>query len=338
MIELVMALAVSFFSTLFIAPKIIRYFKLVGITTRDVHKKEMPLIPSSAGVAVVIGLVAGLLFYIFLRTFVYNNRTGLELFAAITTVLIAMFGGFLDDLNIRQKRVGGYVEGKSGLRAGQKLLLTLPVAIPLMVIIAGNSTMNIPLIGKVNFGIFYPLFIVPIGVICTANMVNMLGGFNGLEAGMGLVYTSSLGVFALIHGEVIATVLLLTTSAALIAILKYNWTPAKILPGDSMTYVLGAVVATSAILGNMEKVAIITMIPFIAQGILKFYARFKLGRFPSDMGVLQKDGTIKPKYDGKIYSWTHLVMNMGNFSEKKIVLVMMGIQLIFSLIPFLNIL
>jgi len=88
----------------------------------------------------------------------------------------------------------------------------------------------------------------------------------------------------------------------------------------------------------MEKIAIITMTPFIIQGILKFYAHLKLGRFPSDLGVLQKDGTIKSKYDKKIYSWTHLVMNLGKFTEKQIVLIMIGIQVVFSIIPFLNVL
>jgi len=78
--------------------------------------------------------------------------------------------------------------------------------------------------------------------------------------------------------------------------------------------------------------------PFIIQGILKFYSRLKLGRFASDLGILQKDGVIKPKYGKQIYSWIHLITNLGNLNEKQIVIVMMLIQAFFSLIPFLNIL
>jgi UDP-N-acetylmuramyl pentapeptide phosphotransferase/UDP-N-acetylglucosamine-1-phosphate transferase len=101
--------------------------------------------------------------------------------------------------------------------------------------------------------------------------------------------------------------------------------------------VLGAVVACGAIIGNMEKIVVITMAPFIIQGILKFYAKLKIGHFPSDLGILQRDGTIKSKYGKNIYSWTHLVMNLGKFSEKQITLIMMGIQALFSIIPFLKI-
>jgi UDP-N-acetylglucosamine--dolichyl-phosphate N-acetylglucosaminephosphotransferase len=230
-------------------------------------------------------------------------------------------------------KVKGYIEGKRGLKAWQKPLLTIPAAIPLMAIMAGDTTMNLPLLGTINFGILYPLLIVPIGVIGASNMVNMLGGFNGLEAGMGLVYTLSLGIFAYFHGKTIAAIIFLVTSGALLAILRYNFYPAKILAGDSLTYTLGAVVACGAIIGNMEKAALITMFPFLVQGALKFYSKFKLGYFASDLGILRRDGTIECKYSN-IYSWTHLMMKF-NLTEKQIVLVMMIVQIIFAFLPFL---
>jgi UDP-N-acetylglucosamine--dolichyl-phosphate N-acetylglucosaminephosphotransferase len=335
MIEKIIPIVVSFIGTFFITPYAIRYFKLIGLTTTDVHKRNKPLVPNSAGVPVVAGITAGLLVYVFLNVFIYKQTSQLvELFAAMSSILLIMFSGFIDDLNAKQVKVAGYVEGKRGLKAWQKPLLTVPAAIPLMAIMAGNTTMDIPFIGPVNFGIFYPLVLVPIGVVGASNMTNMLDGFNGLSAGMGLIYTSSLGLFALIHGDELASMIFLVTAGALLAILKYNFYPAKILSGDSLTYTLGAVVAVGAILGNMEKATIITMLPFIVQGALKFYSRFKLGHFASDLGILQKDNTIKPKYD-KIYSLTHFVMRLGNLKEREIVLMLMLIQTVFSVMPFL---
>jgi len=38
--------------------------------------------------------------------------------------------------------------------------------------------------GAVDWGIFYPLAIIPIGIVGAANAYNMLAGYNGLEAGM----------------------------------------------------------------------------------------------------------------------------------------------------------
>ena len=325
---------VAFFSTLFITPYAIRYFRFVGIVTTDVHKKGKPLVPHSAGVPLTVGIMGSLFFYIFLKVFLFKDLSNLiEIFAAASTILIIMFVGFLDDINTKQMKVKGYIEGKRGLKAWQKPLLTIPAAIPLMAIMAGDTTMNLPLLGTINFGILYPLLIVPIGVVGASNMVNMLGGFNGLEAGMGLVYTLSLGIFAYFHGKTIAAIIFLVTSGALLAILRYNFYPAKILAGDSLTYTLGAVVACGAIIGNMEKAALITMFPFLAQGALKFYSKFKLGYFASDLGILRRDGTIKCKYSN-IYSWTHLMMKF-NLTEKQIVLVMMIVQIIFAFLPFL---
>jgi UDP-N-acetylglucosamine--dolichyl-phosphate N-acetylglucosaminephosphotransferase len=328
---LIISMLISFATTLFIIPYAIRYFKFIGLVTTDVHKKRKPLVPYSAGMPVMAGIIMSLLFYIFLNVFIYHDSNQLTyFFAALTSILIISFSGLMDDLNSRQVKVAGYVEGKRGLKNWQKPLLTIPAALPLMAIMAGNTTMSIPLIGSVNFGIFYPLLIVPIGVVGAANMVNMLGGFNGLEAGMGAVYTLSLGIFSYIHGEMTACIIFLTTFASLIAALKYNFFPAKILPGDSLTYILGAVVATGAIVGNIEKATVITMMPFIIQGILKFYGLYKIKHFPSDMGILQKDGSIKSKYGNKIYSLTHVFMNLGNFTEKQIVIALILVQVFFS--------
>jgi len=339
MIEIFASVIISIFTTFVITPYAIRYFKLIGLATTDVHKKNKPLVPNSAGIPVVAGIIAGLLVYIFLNVFIHQESSQLvSLFASITSILIIMFSGFLDDLNSRQVKVAGHIEGKQGLKTWQKPLLTLPAAFPLMAIMAGDTTMNLPFVGTVDFGILYPLLIVPIGVVGAANMVNLLGGYNFLEAGMGLVYTFSLGIYAYLHGSIIASVIFLTTFGALLGLTKYNFYPAKILSGDSLTYTLGAVVAVGAIVGNMEKAAVITMMPFIIQGILKFYSRLKLGRFASDLGILQKDGTIKPKYGKQIYSWIHLITNLWNLNEKQIVFMMMIIQAVFSLIPFLGIL
>ncbi|MEM5836468.1 MAG: hypothetical protein ABIM58_02175 [candidate division WOR-3 bacterium] len=333
MILLISAIA-AFFITLFFTPYVIRYFKFIGLTSADVHKKGKPLVPISAGVPLAIGVIGGLLFYIFLSVFLLKDESQLvKLFAAITSIMIIMFSGFVDDLNSRQVKIAGYLEGKRGLKRWQKPLLTLPAAIPLIAIMAGETTMSLPFIGSVDFGIFYPLVIVPIGVVGASNMVNMLGGFNGLEAGMGLVYTSALGLYAYLYGNFIAATIFWITASALLALLKYNFYPAKILAGDSLTYTLGAIVACGAILGNMEKATVIVMLPFIIQGLLKFYSRFELGHFASDLGILQRNGKIKSKYD-KIYSWTHLLMKL-DLGEKEIVTGMILIQVAFSSLPFL---
>lgn len=332
-VEIVTAILSLFFAIILI-PFFIKYFKISGIMTRDLHKRGKPFVPHSLGVPFVLSLTFSLLFYIFFQVLIYQNYKDVSyLFASLLTLLLISFAGFLDDINTSQVKVGGYFEGKAGLKRIHKVLLTFPAALPLMVVMVGETTMNLPLIGAIDFGIWYSLLIVPIGVIGASNAVNMLDGFNGLASGMGLIYTLSLSIYALINNSTLAFVILFSAFCTLLPCFIFNFYPAKILSGDSLTYSLGAIIAIGAIIGNMERAAIITFTPFLIQGILKFYSRIKLGHFASDLGILTRDGKIKSKYK-EIFSLTHLAMKF-NLNEKQIVLFLMLIQSIFSLLPFL---
>jgi UDP-N-acetylglucosamine--dolichyl-phosphate N-acetylglucosaminephosphotransferase len=337
-VTLYISMLIAFATTFLITPFTIRYFRAAGLVDRDVHKRNTPILPHSMGLPVVAGILLSILFYVFVNVFVHRTTSNLlTIFAALTSILLITLIGLLDDINIKQNKVKNLYEGKRGLRRWVKPLFTLPAALPLMAIMAGTTTMIFPVIGEVQFGILYPLLIVPIGIVGASNMINMLGGFNGLETGMGLIYTLALGIFAWMNGSLSAALLFLATFAALLGAFKFNFYPAKILPGDSLTYLLGAVVATGAVIGNIEKAAILVTMPFIINGILKFYSYAKFGFFPSSLGILQKDGTIKSRHKEKVYSLTHLVMYSGNFSERQIVLILIGVQAVFATLPFLNI-
>ncbi len=327
------SLIVSFSAVYLATPRIISYFKAVGIADTDEHKKRKPLVATSAGMCAVVGIIAGLFFYIGMKVFVLQSSVQVvELLAAVSSILIITFVGFLDDLNTKQESYQGS-SVKAGISRWMKPILTLPAAVPLMAVSAGTTTMVLPLIGSIDLGLLYPLLVIPIVVVCVANMVNMLGGYNGLEAGMGLVYTASLGLYAFHIGETPAAAILLTCAATLLALVKYVKVPAGILAGDSLTYALGAVVACGAIIGNIERAALITMFPFIVQGLLKFYSKLREGHFASDLGVLQKDGTIRRRYK-KIYSLTHLALGSGA-TEKQVVGRLIAVQLVSSAIPWL---
>jgi len=334
--NLIISLIFSYITTFLVTPYVIDYFKRIGLITRDFHKKGKPLLPQSIGIPVLAGLLAGIMFFVFSQVFFSNDQsTVVELFAGLTTVMIAVFIGFLDDLNVKQIYERGK-EGHVGLKRWVKPLLILPAAIPLMVINAGHTTMTLPLLGTINFGILYPLLVIPIGVFGATNMINMTGAYNGIEAGMGAVYTFALGLFAFMHGSISAAVIFLSTFAALVSILKYNFVPAKILPGDSIQYLLGAVVATGAIIGNMQKVALIAVIPLLLNAMYKIYLRFfKLGYFPGEVGILQRDGTVKSKYDHS-YTIINFILRHGRFTEKQVVLIMIGIEAAFSILLFVN--
>lgn len=338
---LIISVIVSFFTTFIITPNVMRFLYVAGVVGLDIHKKNKPKLPASGGICTASGILTGLLTFVGIKTFVYGIQImSIYLLAVVSSILLVTFIGLLDDLNVKSKPVPTK-DGKNikiGFPQWVKPLLTLPAAIPLMVISAGDTTMAIPFIGDVNFGIVYPLLLVPIGVVGASNMVNMLGGFNGVEAGMGIVYTLSLGLLALTYNKEIAAIIFLSTFASLLAFIKFNWYPAQILPGDSLTYLLGSIVVVGVIIGNMERAGIIVMFPFLVQGVLKFYSLIKMKSFASDLGVLQKNGSIKSRYGKNIYSLTHVLMRIKPMGEKQITITLILIQIFFSIIPFLDIL
>jgi UDP-N-acetylglucosamine--dolichyl-phosphate N-acetylglucosaminephosphotransferase len=333
MIALLIAMAIAFLTTFIATPIAMKFLYTIGIVGLDLHKKNKPKLPASGGVCVASGLIVGLLVYIGIQTFFYNTKIeALNLLAAISSILIVTGVGIADDLNIRSK----LVKTKEGLdiKIGlpqSKWLLTLPAAVPLMVISIGNTTMSIPFIGSINFGLIYPLLLIPLGFVGASNVVNLLGGFNGSEAGMGAVYMLSLGLYALLHGNS-ASIIFLTSFAAILAFLFYNKYPSRILPGDSLTYLLGSTVAAGVIIGGMEKIGMIVLIPFFIEFFLKAKSRFRA----SCLGKLEKNGKLRPPYERKIYSITHVLMNLKPMSEREVTISLILIEIFFSLIPFLG--
>ncbi len=318
MIRLILLSALfSFLVVLFLTPWLIRYLRRIDLCVKDQNKENTPLIPISGGLAVFVGIFTGMMVYIFIQTFYYDKDGSLlALFAALVSLLLITLVGFMDDVIIEKSK-----NQSGGLKQWQKPLFTLSAALPLMVINSGVSVMGLPFLGVVDVGLFYPLLFVPIGVVGAANMVNMLGGFNGLEAGLGVIYMGMLGAYAYINERHVATLIAFLTVAALLAFLIYNKFPAKILPGDSLTYLLGGALASVAILGNMEKAALIVSIPFFIEFFLKLRKRFKVDSF----GHYQ-EGKIKSNEQG-IYSLPHIFTRTGKYTEKQIVLFLILIEL-----------
>ncbi len=319
--SVILVSVISFLITLVILPWLIRYLKKIELFVIDQNKEDKPLVPISGGLAVTAGILAAFMGWIFAKTFFQqlNSDAHIIIFAVLVSLLTVSFVGFIDDVLIKKSREGSY-----GLKQWQKPLLTLIAAAPLVAVKAGTTVITVPFYGSFDVGIFYPLILVPIGFIGATNMVNLLAGFNGSEAGMGLIYTGMLGLYAYVNGSYVAALLAFATFSSLLVFFYYNKYPAKILPGDSLTYLLGAVIASIAIVGNIEKAALIASIPFIIEFFLKMRTKFKAQSYG-----FYKDGKVQSKYD-KIYSIPHILTRTGKYTEKQVTMFMILVQLFFS--------
>jgi UDP-N-acetylglucosamine--dolichyl-phosphate N-acetylglucosaminephosphotransferase len=316
-------LMISFIFTYLSAPVFIRYLKRLNLEVKDMAKIRQTFVPISGGLIVLSGAFLSIMSYVFYHIFLLESTLSLvAIFAATTSMLIITMIGFMDDLLVRHSH-GEYV----GLKRWQKPLLTLPAAIPLMAVNVGVTGMAIPYFGYYEFGILYPLLLVPIGLVGASNMVNLLEGFNGIASGMGIIYMSSLGLFALTNGQSEAAIIAFAMAGALIAFFRFNFVPAKILPGDSLTYLLGAALASIAIIGNMERAALIVSVPFFIEFFLKLRGNFQVQTY----GYALPNGYVGTS-SKKIYSIPHILSRTRNYTEKQIVFFCMSIELFFSVL------
>ncbi|SNQ60926.1 MraY family glycosyltransferase [Candidatus Methanoperedens nitratireducens] len=312
---------ISFTTCFLILPGWIRRAETRRFVGRDLHKKDQREVAEMGGIVVIFSAVLAILVYIAFDTFYYSNSNSItEVLAVVASILIATIIGMTDDM----------LGWRIGLRQREKVLLTFLIPLPLAVINAGESEMTFPFLGTLSIGLLYPLLIVPVGMIGASNAFNMLAGYNGLEAGMGIITLSTLGLIAYSTENTVATVIAVTTISALVALLYYNKYPAKVFPGDTLTYPIGAIVAIVAIIGNMEKSAAMLFFLYYIEFLLK--ARGKLN--PKWTSKLLDDGSLAVR--DKVYSIPHITILLlrkikGKAYEYEVVSVVLFFQAVIAL-------
>ncbi|MCH7850053.1 MAG: glycosyl transferase family 4 [Nanoarchaeota archaeon] len=323
---LLISVVVSFVLAAGTLPYWIRKCQSIGLLWEDMNKKGHPKnVAASGGIVVVMAFILGVFTYVALKTFLFGGTVrALEIFSLLSMVLIIGLIGLVDDLL-------GWRNG--GLSNRFRLLLALIASIPLVVINAGVHTIALPFFGAINFGILYPLFLIPIGVAGAATTYNFLAGYNGLEAGQGILILSFLSFVAYSTGSPWLAIISLCMVASLLAFYIYNKYPAKVFPGDSLTYSIGALIAGMAILGNFERIAIVVFIPYILEVILKVRGKLKKHSFAK----IDSKGNLKMPYP-KVYGLEHLAIGVlnkfGKATEKGVVYLIYLIQIVFILVGF----
>ncbi len=282
---------ISFIATLLILPKWIERAKKEKLTGRDVHKLKKEKIAESGGIAVLIGFIIGAFLYVGLKTFFFEVETNLiQILGLLSVLFFAAMVGVFDDI----------LGWKRGLLRKTRIALLLFAAIPLIALNSGTSTML-----GLEFGLIYPLIFVPLAIVGTASTFNFIAGYNGLEASQGMILLASLSIVTFITGNPWLSVISMCMVAALFAFYFFNKYPAKVFPGDTLTYPVGALIGAIAILGNIEKIALFFFIPYIIEVGLKTRGKLKKESF-SD---IQKDGSLKLRYK-KIYGLEHLAIRI----------------------------
>src|SRR2546426_114470 len=242
------------------------------------------------GIGVILGFYVGVGI---LAALVVPADSSALFFAALSACLGAGVVGLMDDMFRLRKR--------------SKAVLPFILALPLGAVV--YSAKNTVLLG-LDIGILMVL-VVPLGMTSAANAANMLEGFNGLGAGLGVIMCLTMLGLAFLTGDLAGMYLVLPLLGALTAFLCFNRYPARIFPGDSMTLFMGATIAAAAIIARQKTYGALLFIPFIVEFALKARGRFRAENY----GSLDSQGNLS--YDGPIQSLSHALMRWRRLSEWK---------------------
>lgn len=285
--------------TLTLTPYIGEGMKKRGIVGRDIHKPDQPEVAEMGGLAILIGVAVAISL---------SGDSG----AYLPLAVFLLFGivGVLDDL--------------TNLKQSHKVLLSLLVSLPVAFLDVSHT---LDLFGlQVNLGVLYPIFAV-LFVTGSANLVNLLAGFNGLEAGTSAIILLFLAIIA--GGE--ARLLALAGMAGALGFLWWNRYPARVFPGDTGTLSLGALIGLVAIVGKVEAYAAILLLPHFIDFLLKASGvRFKV-RARGRTEVMP-DGTLKaPPYPSLLGS----IMRRVRVTEPRLVAIVWMIQFLLGFLVLL---
>ena len=245
-IPAIIAIVVAFFSVYGLTPLVIRALEKRNITVVDANKKEKTMIARPGGLSIIVGIELSLIIlYVFFPIS--------EILAVILTTFFAFIVGLIDD----RKTMGGWF----------KPLALAFCAAPILLLGVYDSNLDFPLFGSVKIPLLYMalvVFMIPI----MGNTINSIDVLNGVASGFTTIASFALSICLFILQNYEVGIISLCLSFASLAFYKYHKFPSKIFPGDSGAITFGAAYGSIAIIGGVEVIAAIAILPAIINSFL----------------------------------------------------------------------
>jgi len=282
-------------------PLIIRKMMEKRIGGPDVHKKDRPFVPEMGGLAVLAGTTASVVAAVILLPEMLGVAASF-----LSSILIAGLIGALDDFK--------------SLRAKVKPVLTLLAGLPILALHTYNPMgLVFPFIGQTRMTIIYPLLI-PLVLAITSNAVNMMDPFNGTMSGPCTIIAVVMMLSAFLLGRSEALILCLCLLGPLLVFFYFNKFPSKVFSGDVGSLSIGAALGAIAIIGRLEVVAVVALMPQIMNA---FYGLSSMGKLYERKEVsrpvtILEDGRIAATKDPKApITLARMVLARGPLREEK---------------------
>lgn len=213
----------------------------------DYHKRDKRLVSNGLGVVYVV-VSATYLFLVY-----YFRPLGVEdsgdVSSALTLAVCVLFGGFM-----------GLIDDWMDLKWRYKAFFPLIASIPLAAFatrLGLRTAIAIPLLGAIDFGVYYYFVIIPIIVTVATNTVNQLGGLNGLETVCPAIVLVGLMVLS---GTQAA---LLYVPLAVWLLLAFFNLRGRIFVGNVGSFAIGMTIVAFAIMADLKSNLLVSLLPYI---------------------------------------------------------------------------
>ena len=245
-ISAIISCVIAFVVVFVMTPPLIKFLEKRNMAVKDMNKKEDVMVVRPGGISIIAGIIVS---EIILYAFLQLN----EILALLITTTAAFVIGYIDD----RKVMGGWFK---------PVALAL-AAIPILIFGAYDTDLAFPLFGTVQIPVLYlalVIFMIPI----TGNTINSIDVLNGVASGFMVIASFSLSICLFIIQNYEIAIVSLPLGFVSLAFYKYHKIPSKIFPGDSGALTLGAMYGSIAIIGGVEIIAAVALLPAVINSFL----------------------------------------------------------------------
>ncbi len=225
--DVILSFITAFTLTYFAIPSVIRVARIKNLTDEPGERRShSESTPSLGGIAIFAGTLFSIMLWTPFQNSFINNGPGIQ-YILCSFIIIFLIGAKddIDPISPTKKLIGEVL-------AASILVFKADIIIEYgLEDILGFE--HIPYYISVFFTIFTILVII--------NAFNLIDGINGLSGSLTTVITLTLGVWFLLVKRYDLAIVAFSTAGAVIAFLKYNFTPAKIFMGDTGALLIGLV-------------------------------------------------------------------------------------------------
>jgi len=291
--------ATSFISTFLTTKYLIKKFRQRGIVVKDMYKKGHPDVPWMGGIAILFGVISGIIVSQFLIPSI--EKMLIFYFVAMSYAIFTLVDDMID--------------------IGRKIKIVVPIFLSMPIALLNIDTTLSLYFFEIELGALYTYVIAPIYLMVVANLINMHSGFNGLSCGLSLLLLAGIAAKVILKYGAGELFYLLPVFAATLAFFYFNHYPSRIFLGNVGSYLLGSSIGGLLILYNIEFFGVIILIPHIINFLMAVYSEWfkKIKKKGAVFAKVRKDGTIEPPsyltmkwlpaYFARLKEWQCVIIN-----------------------------